>query len=69
MTQTRHIPHLCVTFDLCGDEVMKDLRELCEVDVDQLSLQIQTQEREEIALLNFYQLVVSLHIAQPIMIG
>ena len=54
-------PHLRVTFDLCRDEVMKYLRKLCEVDVDQLSLQIQTQEGEEVTLLNFNQLVIPLY--------
>ena len=54
-------PHLRVTFDLCRDEIMKDLGELCEVDVDQLSLQIQTQEREEVTLLDFYQLIIPLY--------
>ena len=53
--------HLCVTFDLCGDEVVEDLGQLSEVDVDQLSLQVQAQQGEEIPLLNLNQLIIPLH--------
>lgn len=49
-----------MTLDLCGHEVVEDLRELGEVDVDQLSLQVQTQEREKVPFLDLNQLIVSL---------
>lgn len=49
-----------MSLDLCGHEVVEDLGELGEVDVDQLSLQVQTQEREKVPFLNLNQLVVSL---------
>ena len=58
---TSHSTHLCMTFDLCCDEIVKYLRKLCEVDVDQLSLEVETQERKEVAFLYFNQLVVTLY--------
>ena len=52
--------YLGVTFDLGGDQIVEYLGELGEVDVDQLSLQVQAKQREKIPLLNFNQLIISL---------
>ena len=49
-----------VSLDLGGHQVVEDLGELGQVDVDQLSLEVQTEQRKEVPFLNLQQLVVSL---------
>ena len=52
--------NLCMSLDLSGDKVSEDLRDLCQVDVNELSLQVQTEERKEVPFLNLNQLIVPL---------
>ena len=40
---------------------MEYLGKLCEVDVDELCLEIETHERKEVSLLDLNQLIVALH--------
>ena len=54
--------NLHVSVDLGVGEVLEDLWELGQVDVDELRLQIQAEQREEVTLLHYNQLVVSLKV-------
>jgi hypothetical protein len=41
-----------VTLDLGGHQVVEDLGQLGQVDMDQLSLEVQTEQRKEVPFLN-----------------
>ena len=55
-----HLTHFCVSVYLVVNELSEYLWKLSEVDVDQLCLEIETEQRKEVPLFNQNQLIVSL---------
>lgn len=49
-----------MSFDLCCNQLFKNLSQLSKIDMNKLSLQVQTKQRKEVSLLYSYQLVISL---------
>lgn len=54
------LSYIHMSFDLTGDKLLKYLRQLCQVHMYQLSLQVQAEQGKEISLLNDYQFIISL---------
>ena len=52
LTLGTHSTYQGVTLDLGGHQVVEDLGQLGQVDMDQLSLEVQTEQRKEVPFLN-----------------